>query len=148
MCNSVASSSAANSPSRPVPARRANSPIAAITVHVSRASWRRAAEMIPISWSSEQPARPEPSSPVTVSTTAARRGPGVMVSAAAPCHLSYEYLFIEDWRRGYWAAELHDRDEAHRRGPAVPDNTLLRRQPTLGGAAARARLPTATGTSR
>ena len=49
MCSSAASSSAANSPSTPVPARRANSPIAAITVHSSRDCCRRAAEMIPIS---------------------------------------------------------------------------------------------------
>ena len=66
------------------PARRANSAIAAITVHSSRDCCRRAAEMMPISWSSEQPARPEPSSPVTVCTTVARRGPGAIVSAAPP----------------------------------------------------------------
>ena len=82
MCSSKASSSAANSPCGLVPARRANSPIAAISVQAARDSRRRAAEMIPISWSSEQPARPEPSSPVTVSTTVASSGPGAMVSAS------------------------------------------------------------------
>ena len=84
MCSSLASSSAANSPSTPVPARRANSPVAAIRVQAARDSRRRAAEMMPSSWSSEQPARPEPSSPVTVCTTVASRGPGVIVSEAPP----------------------------------------------------------------
>ncbi len=49
-----------------------------------RDSRRRAAEMIPSSWSSEQPARPAPSSPVTVSTTAASSAPGAIVSDAPP----------------------------------------------------------------
>ena len=83
-CSSQASSSAANSPSRPVPARRANSPTAAISVHADRDSRRRAAEMMPSSWSSEQPASPEPSSPVTVSTTVASSAPGTIVSASPP----------------------------------------------------------------
>src|SRR6202042_2644977 len=81
MWSSQASSSAANSPSGPVPARRANSLMAVNRIHAFRHSWRRAAEMMPSSWSSEHPASPEPSSPVTVSTTVASSGPGAIVSA-------------------------------------------------------------------
>ena len=56
--------------------------MAAICVQAEWHSIRRAAEMMPTSWSSEHPASPEPSCPVTVWTTAARSGPGAMVSAS------------------------------------------------------------------
>src|SRR5579872_2736084 len=67
-----------------VPARRANSATADSMIHSSRACCRRAPEMTPSSWSPEQPGRPEPSSPVTVSTMVPNRGPGRIVSAAPP----------------------------------------------------------------
>ena len=41
--------------------------------------------MIPISWSSDRPATPAPSSPVTAPTTAASSGPGAIASDAPPC---------------------------------------------------------------
>ena len=83
-CSSQANWSAANSAAQGSPTVRAvNSPTAASRYQATRDSNRRTAAMTPISWSSDSPARPFASSPVTVLMMLASSGSGG-ISAAGP----------------------------------------------------------------